>query len=266
MDRRCAFSRLVAAVSALPEVLAIGQSGSGELPVADERDVDVFAFCDHAPGEVRRAEALAPLEADLKCVEIGAIHSPHWGEGDCVKLAGMEVWLMYFDAAAQREYALAVLEGLHPGKVDNYFYPTGRLATFAGMKPLMDRNGWISSMKALVARYPDSLAEALTAHHLTLLRDTEDMERAVGRGDALFFHFALDLALDHFLQALFALNRTYFPSRKRSLQLAEGFSKKPDRMDEQLHEVLRLGGSPATLRQSFEAWTALVRELEVLIG
>jgi hypothetical protein len=264
MNRQDAFARLAAAVSDTPEVLAIGQSGIGELPVADECDVDVFVFCDRVPSEAQRAEALAPLGVEMERARIGAIHSAHWGEGDCLTLTGMEVWLMYFDAEAQREYALAVLEGAHLDKVDNYFYPTGRLATLAGMKPLLDRNGWLASTKAFVARYPESLAEALTAHHLHTLHDTEDLERAAKRGDALFYHFALDLALDHFLQALFALNRTYFPSRKRSLQIVAGFLKKPECLNERLHTVLRLGVCPDTLSQSFDEWMALVRDLEGL--
>lgn len=266
MDRQVAFSGLIKVVSLLPEVLSIGQSGNGELPVKDERDVDVFVFCSRVPDETIRAETLAVLGPELEQMEIGAIHSPHWGEGDCLTLLGMEVWLMYFDAEAQRKYALAVLEGRHPDKVDNYFYPTGRLSTIAGMKPLMDRNGWLASMKSLVKTYPDSLSSTLAARHLEALRDTEDLERAVGRGDALFYHFALDLALDHFLQALFALNHTYFPSRKRSLAIAAGFQKKPDRLDERLHMVLLQGGNPAQLRRSFEDWMALAGDLERLNG
>jgi hypothetical protein len=228
----------VGSVSALKEVEAIGQSGDGKLPAADESDVDVFVFCSRVPEDARRAEVLSPLCEELENVKIGAIHSDHWGEGDCATLGGMEVWLMYFDAQAQCDYTEAILRGDHPDKADNYFYPTGRLATIAGMKTLYDRNGWLKSMKELLQPYPETLAQKLTVYHIGSLRDTEDLDRAVRRGDVLFYHFALDLALDHFLQALFALNRSYFPSRKRTLEIAAGFSRKPERLNERLHEVL----------------------------
>lgn len=264
MDRQRMFSRMLTAVSALPGIEAIGQSGSGKLPAASESDVDLFLFCSRIPGPQQRAQALSSLGSELENMEIGAIHSRHWGEGDCVHLSGMEIWLMIFDARDQRDYLEAVLGGEHPDRVDNYFYPTGRLSTVQNMTVLFDPNGWLRSAKELLKEYPGALAEMLVSHHAAALRDTEDLERAVSRGDALFYHFALDLALDHFLQALFALNRVYFPSRKRSLEIARSFPQKPDRLDERLCEVLELGGNAGTLRQSFEGWKALVRDLEDL--
>ena len=98
-----------------------------------------------------------------------------------------------------------------------------------------------------------------------MLGDTEDLERATLRGDALFYHFALDLALDHFLQALFARNRAYFPSRKRSLEIARGFKVQPKGLAERLHAVLEKGGKPETLRESFEEWAKLCDELQALV-
>ena len=49
MIRTEAFTKLIGALSALPRVSAIGQSGSGSLPVANESDVDVFLYCDGIP-------------------------------------------------------------------------------------------------------------------------------------------------------------------------------------------------------------------------
>lgn len=265
MERQKAFEQLISLVSSVEGVESVGQSGSGKLPVADECDVDVFVFCSRIPEPEARRAALEPLAAAMGSVEIGALHSRHWGEGDCIDLLGMEVWLMYFDAEAQREYMEAVLRGEHPDKVDNYFYPTGRLATVSGMKALYDRNGWLQSAKERLRAYPDALARKLAAHHASMLGDTEDLERAILRDDTLFYHFALDLALDHFLQALFARNRAYFPSRKRSLEIARGFKVQPEGLAERLHAVLEKGGKPKTLRESFEEWAKLCDELQALV-
>ena len=85
--------------------------------------------------------------------EIGALHSVHWGEGDCLDLCGMEVWLMYFDRTAQETYLQEVRDGMHTDKVDNYFYPTGRLATLLTMKPLYDPCGMLADYRALLTDY-----------------------------------------------------------------------------------------------------------------
>lgn len=84
------------------------------------------------------------------------------------------------------------------------------------------------------------------------------------RKDVLFYHFALDLAIDHFLQALFALNKVYFPFRKRSLDIVQNFALKPAYCGERLLEVIRLGGSPADIEQSYALRTNLVGELKNL--
>ena len=84
-------------------------------------------------------------------------------------------------------------------------------------------------------------------------------------GWGLFFHFALDLFLDSFLQALFAVNREYFPSRKRSEAFIQGFRKKPVDCENRLLQIIRLGGASETLSQSYLILDGLVQDLSVLI-
>jgi hypothetical protein len=74
----------------------------------------------------------------------------------------------------------------------------------------------------------------------------------------LFYHFALDLELDHFLQALFALNREFFPSRKRSLRYISRFGVRPDGCCETLEEIVALGCRPETLPASYELMKRLI--------
>jgi hypothetical protein len=115
-----------------------------------------------------------------------------------------------------------------------------------------------------LAEYPNSLAKLLSLHHLEKLEDTEDLERAVMRNDLLFYHFTMDIGIDHFLQALFAMNKTYFPSRKRTLEYIENFSIKPERCGEKILEVIRLGSCPKSIKQSYDLWRNLVEELKAL--
>jgi hypothetical protein len=72
------------------------------------------------------------------------------------------------------------------------------------------------------------------------------------------------IELDHFLQALFALNREYFPSRKRSELYLQTFKVKPPGCETRLREVVALGGNAETLDQAYPAWQGLVQDLKSL--
>jgi hypothetical protein len=265
MDRRLfeQYSRLIESVSALPEVLSIGKSGGAELPQPGEGDIDLFIFCEAVPDEAGRRCAEAFCDGVTGC-RVAAGRSRHWGTCDFVYFDGAEVCLMYFTIEEMNAEIDAVLSGERPGKEDNEFYPTGRCASFLSMHILLDRRGYIAAMQEKLRIYSLELAIRLTDHHLRSLDDTEDLERAVARRDALFYHFALDLALDHFLQALFAMNACYFPSRKRSIQHIQGFSRAPEQCAARLLEVLELGGKAETIARSYEDFTRLFRELSAL--
>jgi len=128
------------------------------------------------------------------------------------------------------------------------------------MRIFYDPDGFLQSFQQRLAEYPAALAKAVVHHHLDALEDVEDLERAVVRKDVLFYHFALDLALDHFLQALFAMNREYFPSRKRSEIYLRGFKAKPSECEQRLGQVIALGGNAETLGQSYEIWKSLMHD------
>ena len=77
----------------------------------------------------------------------------------------------------------------------------------------------------------------------------------------LFYHATLELGMDHFLQMLFAINRCYFPSRKRSLKLMGDFALKPADCENRLLKTIRLGSDASVLAESYEIWSALCHEL-----
>ena len=84
------------------------------------------------------------------------------------------------------------------------------------------------------------------------------------RNEVLFYDLAMDLSIDYFLQALFAMNKTYFPSPKRALKFIDNFNVKPDRCGEKILEVIRLGSCQNSINQSYVLWSNLVKELKVL--
>lgn len=258
-------SNLIEAVSHLATVRAIGLSG-GERPLPEPGagDIDLFVYCTETPTRAEREQMLSSLHGEIAFVEIGRLESGRWGEGDCFLLEGIETWLLYFtiaDATAELE---AILDGQYLGRLDNYYYPIGRCAMWKNMRRLYDPDGFLGSIRRRLEKYPEGLATAVLKHHLYALDDVEDLERAVQRRDVFFFHFAMDLALDHFLQTLFALNREYFPSRKRSEQSIHDFALKPPDCEQRLRQVLRLGGDSDTLEASYQIWKRLAQELKSL--
>lgn len=261
-----ALDLLVSEISKIPEVQSMGISRSKlPLPKAGEGDIDLFIYCSMIPELDKRREVMAQLESLLGKPEINALHGGHWGEGDFALINGVDTWMMYFTLDETMDELESILRGEQPDKLDNYYYPLGRCSMFARMDILYDRDGFLKTVKERLKVYPDKLAEILIKHHLEELEDTEDLERAASRKDVLFYHFALDIAVDHFLQALFALNRVYFPSRKRSLEFIETFEIRPVNCGERLLEVISLGGSQESIGRSHKAWSILVNELRKII-
>lgn len=257
--------KLVETISQHTLVRAIGLSGRERpFPEGGDGDLDLFVYCTEVPSAGQRQELLMPLQSELEAIEIGKLQGGHWGEGDCLHLAGIETWLLYFTLEDARLELEAVLSGKYPGRLDSYYYPIGRLAMWKMMRVLCDKDDFLDAIKRRIEIYPEKLAHVILNHHLRALADVEDLERAVQRGDIFFYHFALDLALDHFLQALFALNHEYFPSRKRSEDYLRSFKHKPADCEHRLKQVIQLGGQSETLRQSYSGWQVMVQDLTQL--
>jgi hypothetical protein len=173
--------------------------------------------------------------------------------------------MMYFTVAEARSELEEILDGYYVGREDSEFYPIGRCALWKDLRVLYDPDGVLQSFKNRLVAYPLKLALKVINHHLKALQDVEDLKRAILQKDVLFFHYALDLALDHFLLALFALNREYFPSRKRSEVFIHKFKVKPADCEDRLRQVIRLGGQADTLDQSYEILGSLERDLTALV-
>lgn len=250
-------------ISTMKEVQSIGISGSKIiLPNAGEGDIDIFVYCDTIPGFEKRQAIINQLGDILQEGKCNVFEGGHWGIGDFVLINGVETWLMYFTLNETLNDIESILSGDYPDKLDNYYYPIGRCAMLKDINILFDKNDFLYSLKKRLSIYPDKLAEILIQYHLGELEDTEDLERAVIRKDVLFYHFAMDLAIDHFLQALFAMNRIYFPSRKRTLDFIKNFIAKPEKCDEQLLAVVRLGSCSENIDQSYGLWSNMVNDLK----
>ena len=258
---------IVKQLSAFEVVEAIGRSGSEKaIPAAGEGDIDLFIYCREIPDLVNRQAIFNHSNGLLPAVQSNVFQGGHWGVGDFILLNGVETWLMYFTTAETAREVDAILQGEYLERLDNYYYPTGRCAMLQEIQVFYDKTGFFGSIKDRLSCYPDSLAQKLMEYHLEQLADREDLLRAVSRKDLLFYHFALDLALDHFLQVLFSLNRVYFPSRKRTMEWIDRFQLKPENCAERLLAVLRLGAISDGVVSSYAEWNQLVDALRQLVS
>jgi len=255
------FQSLVGALSLLDCVCAIGKTGGAALPTDGVSDIDLFVFCDRLPTREERTALYQSLSGGCSVAKFGETEHPHWGLVDSLLLDAQEVYPMFFTKDAFVDSVHSILRGERIEREANYFYPTGRCASILGMHPLYDPYAFLANLKQVCEQYPDSLQNAMLNAMLPKLDDEEDFQRAIRRGDVLFFHSTLDLALDSFLQALFALNRVYFPSRKRSLERIASFRIKPRDCEERLLRVVEMSSKPNTLSDAHEVWQQLCAEL-----
>lgn len=256
------FHQLVDLLSLQNEVRAVGVTGlrSQSFEVSGS-DLDIFVYCSQVPNPARRAQVLERMANILPGYKVGCLSGGHWGEADFAYLSSMETWIMYFQVEDAANELISILRGEQLDRIDGGFYPIGRCAMYRDMVPLYDPDHLLASFKDRTADYPQELRQKVLSHHLALLGDCEDFERALNRKDVLFYHYALDLGLDSFLQVLFALNRTFFPSRKRSLQFIDKFEWKPENCRQRLLQAVRTGGSEDNLTASYDIWQCLVRDL-----
>lgn len=257
-------SLLAAAVSNMAAVRAIGQTGDiAEIPQPGQGDIDLFVLCDELPpGAARRA-----VYDTCRCVfsecRMTVCEGGHWGTEDALVVDGVDMFLMYFTVSEMSRYIGDTLAGRHLEKEEG-FYPTGRLAAIRTIHVLYDEEETLAALKSRVREYPEALSKALFDHHYARIIDEEDIGRAVLRRDVLFYHMVFEESLDHFLQALYALNKAYFPSRKRTQAYMASFAHIPQDCHARILRVIADGSHAEGIARSVEQWLKLVRELKKL--
>lgn len=94
--------------------------------------------------------------------------------------------------------------------------------------------------------------------------DEEDLGRVVLRKEVLFYHQVLEEALDHSLQALYAINHCYFPSRKRTQIALENFKIKPEDCYNRLTKIVEQSVKSETMEASVNQLRSLIEEIRLL--
>jgi hypothetical protein len=240
-----------------PMVDAIGLSTATLPRVKEDGDIDLFIYCSQPIGHETRERAYRSIP--FSKMPEHRFDSKHWGSGDQAEICQIETWLMYFDGAEVARDLDDVCSGRNV-RDDNGYYPVGRLAMIKRIIVLYERTNFLSGLKERLEAYPEEMRKSIIQYCRGRLENEEDLTRADARRDVLFYHASIDQAIDKLLQLVFAMNRTYFPSRKRNKLLIDGFTVKPADFYQRLQKVVFLGGNEDTLGQSLREYRSLKRD------
>lgn len=255
-------NRLVEFLSADERILGIGQTGDMNAPlVPGKSDIDMFVLCTDVPSKTEREEMYRKFSAEYESLQMEVCGGGIWGYGDIFMCGGIDVMPMYFTVEEMQGYLEEVLDGKHLEK-EGRFYPIGRLASIESINILFERNKTWSKIVALVKSHPEALFKKWYESECWKMIDEEDLGRAELRHEILFYHQVVEEFLDHFLQALYAKNDCYFPSRKRTEKAIAEFKKKPADCYERLLKIVELASKEETIEASVAELRKLGKELK----
>ncbi|SEV87441.1 DUF4037 domain-containing protein [[Clostridium] fimetarium] len=244
--------RLVNELSQCDKIKGIGQTGdiNAEL-IPGNSDIDIFVLCATIPTEDERERMYIKYSKQYSEYLINVCHGGIWGYGDVLIIDGIDVMFMYFTIEEMNQYVDAVLNGKHLGK-EGGFYPTGRLSSIESINILYENNTEWTTMIEKIKKHPFELLEKLFDYHISKVINDEDLGRAMLRKEVMFYHSVLENSLDHLMQALFAVNFTYFPSRKRSEKYIMEFKNVPDDCYDRILQIIEHSVLSKTLEKSVE--------------
>lgn len=262
MDVQLIKDNLVSELSNVKNVKGIAQTGDINAKlVPGQSDIDLFILCEDIPMLEDRERIYSVFSEQYSKCSMNVCKGGMWGYGDILEINGIEVMPMYFTVEEMKSYLEDTLKGKHLGR-NGGFYPTGRLASVETINILYEEDSVWTAMRDMVKQLPEELFEKLFQYHISRVLNHEDLGRAILRQDVLFYHQVLENALDHLLQALYALNRTYFPSRKRVENYILKFENKPADCYNRIIEIISQAVSSDTILTSIENLKGLVWEIQ----
>jgi hypothetical protein len=252
---------LVNELSRMEKIKGIGQTGDINAKlIPGNSDIDMFVLCSTIPTEAERKNVYIKFSEEYSEYQMNVCNGGIWGYGDILLIDGIDVMFMYFTIEEMEQYLDDVLEGKHLER-EGGFYPTGRLSSVENINILYESSGVWTSLKEKVKKYPADLFKKLFDYHISNVLDNEDLGRVLLRKEVLFYHSVLENSMDHLLQALFAANDTYLPSRKRTEQYIREFQRKPDNCYGRFMQILVDSISDKTIEKSVKELRNITLEI-----
>ena len=178
-----------------------------------------------------------------------------------LELYEIDVMPMYFTVKEMQDYLEEILDCRHLEK-EGRFYPVGRAASISSIHILKENDHIWTDMKTMVNQKPRTFFQKWYENEIIQVLDEEDLGRIELRKEVLFFHQVLENALDHLLQALYAVNMCYFPSRKRTESTIEGFQYKPKDCYARMIQIVQDSTKEETMIQAISGLRNITAEVK----
>ena len=256
-------------LAAIPGVLAVALGGSRARGTATPTsDVDLGVCYDPARPPAR--DQLNALARELDDTHPVAAVTPFgaWGPwingGAWLTIDGEHVDWLFRDLARVRR----VVAECRTGRPDIAYQPGHPHAFVSAMYlgeidccvPLVDPDGHLATLKALVRPYPPLLRTALVARFLDEARFSLDgAAKAAPRADVVYVAGCLFRTVSALVQVLFAANDRYCLNEKGALAELSGFARIPADFSSTATRILGAAGDDAA------ALTASVRTARTLV-
>lgn len=253
---------LCKALTGCSKVRGIGQTGNkNEELVPGKSDIDLFVICSEIPNKMERAVLYEKITSVPYTLSMEVCKGGVWGYGDILLVDGIDVMPMYFTVREMTNYLVDILKGEHQNKEGQY-YPVGRLASISTIQILYEKNESFHRLVQMVNLKPVSFFRNWYQNEINQVINEEDLSRVELRKEVLFFHQVLESALDHLLQALFAVNNCYFPSRKRTLKIMDTFLQKPENCEKRFLALIENGAKSETMDEAVKDLKKLTQEVK----
>lgn len=254
-------NKLVSELSQNNKIKGIGQTGNINADlIPGNSDIDMFVICTTIPTEDERKSVYLNYSTEYSECLMNVCNGGLWGYGDTLIINGIDVMFMYFTIEEMENYLDEVLNGKYLDG-EGGFYPTGRLSSVESINILYESNDEWTSLIKKVKKHPIDLFTRLFYFHISNVLNDEDLGRVMLRKEVMFYHSVLENSLDHLLQALFAINFMYFPSRKRSEKYIQEFKNKPNDCYDRLLQIIENSVSSNTIVLSVEELKKITTEI-----
>lgn len=212
---------------------AIGVGGAHAKDMADSHsDLDIHVFAEHWPDDERRSAAIAEVLSGAEAVS--SWHAAgQAGTNLVIHGQPVEIWFRLDSTLAQ------TVERILNGDIDRHFViwtPNGYfdhclLADLAHLKILRSASSTIGDLIDMLHPFPARLRSAIVTDGLAIARfwnGNLHLQTALEREDAFYLDSIYHQIRVGLLQALFALNETYYPGDKKIAQWLDRLSIKPE--------------------------------------
>ena len=257
-------NKLVTVLSSCDRIKGIGQTGSMDIQlIPGKSDIDLFVLCSEVPPKEERMLWYQGIQNEKFDLQMEVCNGGQWGYGDILVVDEIDVMPMYFTIKEMHDYLKEVLECKHLEK-EGRFYPVGRVASIATIHILNEKENAWTNLKNMVNQKPNTFFQRWYENEICQVLDEEDLGRSELRKEVLFFHQVLENSLDHLLQAVYDINKCYFPSRKRTMPAIDEFQYKPVDCFERLIRIVQNGSREETMDQAISDLKNIALEVKKL--